>query len=271
MKSTTIMSCLLAAALSGLTAAACQIQIRVACPGDGTSEGIEVCIQGSQEGCVETDAQGIALFHVPELGNYTAHVTKSSLPPGATLTPLKQTIKVLTDTTTYAEFILGGEFCGPPEKGDFCWMTGGGTVGKAKGVPNYSFGGVVYPGCSPKAADGGNWNVVDHATGLHFQGQKIIVDSCGDAPTGSPAVNVRTIYFHGKGIIGGIGGNLDATVPVDFEGRVTDNKEGGAGSDLLYVKVVNEGGTTVLLQIGTSAVPAVISTGNLQIHTTSCN
>jgi hypothetical protein len=59
--------------------------------------------------------------------------------------------------------------------------TGGGTVDKTKNVPNYSFGGVVYPGCSPKAADGGNWNVVDHYTGL----QHIIVDSCSGVPAAS--------------------------------------------------------------------------------------
>ena len=133
------------------------------------------------------------------------------------------------------------------------------------------FGGVVYPGCSPNAADGGNWNVVDHASGLHFQGQAIIVDSCSGVSTKSPKVNVNIIDFHGTGIISGIGGNPDATAPVTFVGRAIDNLESGGGSDMLYISVLDST-STVVLQIGNSvADPAVISTGNLQIHTSSCN
>jgi hypothetical protein len=49
-----------------------------------------------------------------------------------------------------------------------------------------------------------------------------------------------------------------------------DNLESGGGSDRLYLRVTN--GSTVLMQIGNSADnPATISTGNLRIHTTSCN
>jgi len=48
-----------------------------------------------------------------------------------------------------------------------------------------------------------------------------------------------------------------------------DNLESGAGSDLLYIKVTLDAAT--VLQVGNSAAdPAVISTGNLQIHTSSC-
>ncbi len=268
----TIGAGLLAAVLSGLTAQACYIQIRIACPNDSTAKGIRVWVKGSQEGSLKTDNLGIVTFHVPELGTYCAEVDASTLPPGATLSPLKKTIKVLTDNTTYEEFILGGDFCSnPPPEGD-CWLTGGGTIGKTRGVPNYSFGGVVYPGCSSTAADGGNWNVVDHFTGLHFQGQSIVVTNCTDAPTTSPKVNVRTIYFYGTGRIFGIGGNLQEEVEVDFNARATDNQEGGAGSDQLYLQVVLKGTSTELLRIGTSAAsPATISTGNLQIHTSSCS
>jgi len=265
-----VSACLAAVLASTLAANACFIQIRIACPNDRPAVGVEVCVEGSEDGCVLTDDQGIALIHVPVLGTYTATVTASTLPPGATLNPLKQNIKVETDTTTYAEFIIGGDFCSTPPPPGPCWLTGGGTIGKTKGTPDFSFGGVVYPGCSPKAADGGNWNVVDHATGLHFQGQHIIVDGCSGVATKSPRVNVNIIDFHGEGILDGIGGNPDEKIAVTFVGRAVDNLESGGGSDLLYLKVSS--GATTVMQIGNSATdPAVISTGNLQIHTTGCN
>ena len=168
------------------------------------------------------------------------------------------------------DVVIGGDFCSTPPPPGPCWLTGGGTVGKIKGTPNYSFGGVVYPGCSPKAADGGNWNVIDHATGLHFSGQHIVVDSCSGVATKSPRVNVNIIDFHGVGILSGIGGNPEATIAVSFVGRAVDNLEPGGGSDLLYLSVSD--GSSIVLQIGNSAAdPAVISTGNLQIHTSSCS
>jgi hypothetical protein len=146
-------------------------------------------------------------------------------------------------------------------------MTGGGTIGTGKGTPTYSFGGVVYPGCSSKAADGGNWNVTFHAAGLHFQGQSIIVDGCSGSPTSSPKVPVNVINFHGTGILSGIGGNPDATIPVSFVGQVTDNHDGGAGADTIYLNINNG-----LLTIDDGAGgPVLISTGNLQIHTSSCS
>ena len=87
--------------------------------------------------------------------------------------------------------------------------------------------------------------------------------------TRSPRVNVNIIDFHGTGILGGIGGNPDATIPVSFVGRAIDNLESGGGSDKLYLSVSD--GSNVVLQIGNSAAdPATTSTGNLQIHTTSC-
>ena len=265
-----MMSGLLAAAMSCLTVSACLVQIRVACPNDTTASGIRVCIDGSMEGCVTTDSLGIVQIRVPAVGNYTVCVDPSSLPAGATLTPLCKNIKVLTEDTTYVDILLGGDFCSVPPPPGPCWLTGGGTVGKVKGAPNYSFGGVVYPGCSPKAADGGNWNVIDHATGLHFSGQHIVVDSCSGVATKSPKVNVNIIDFHGVGILSGIGGNPQATIAVTFVGRAVDNLESGGGSDLLYLSVSD--GSSIVLQIGNSAAdPAVISTGNLQIHTSSCN
>ena len=264
-----MMSGLLAAAMSCLTVNACLVQIRVACPNDTTASGIRVCIAGSLTGCATTDSLGIVQIQVPAVGNYTVCVDPSTLPAGATLSPLCKNIKVLTEDTTYVDITLGGNFCSTPPPPGPCWLTGGGTVGKAKGTPDFSFGGVVYPGCSPKAADGGNWNVISHADGLHFSGQQIIVDACSGVATKSPKVNVNIIDFHGVGILSGIGGNPDATIAVSFVGRAIDNQESGGGSDMLFLSVSD--GSTIVLQVGNSvADPATISTGNLQIHTSSC-
>jgi len=260
---------LLALGLSGLTANACILSIRVACPNDRTVSGIQVCVDGV--GCATTDDLGVVTIAVGGFGTYTVCVDSSTLPPGATLSPLCQKIKVLSDAPPLLEFPLGGDFCSTPPPPGPCWLTGGGTIDKTKNVPNYSFGGVVYPGCSPKAADGGNWNVVDHYTGLHFQGQHIIVDACSGVPTRSPKVTVNVIDFHGTGIIKANGASSDdGTIPVTFVGRAVDNSESGGGNDMLYLSVSD--GSGVVMQIGTSAAnPAIITTGNLQIHQTSCN
>jgi hypothetical protein len=260
---------MLAAALSTFTADACRLPIRLACPNDTALTGVRVYIPGVGEGI--TDGLGMVEIEVPWLGStYTVCVDETTLPAGATLNKPCQDVTVLNDAPPVLNFTVRGDFCDtPPPPGD-CWLTGGGTIGKTKGVAEYSFGGVVYPGCSPKAADGGNLNVVAHTTGLHFQGQQIIVDSCSGVSTRSPRVNVNIIDFHGTGILAGIGGNPTTTTTVSFVGRAVDNLESGSGSDLLYLRVTD--GSTTLMQIGTSATdPVVISTGNLQIHTTSCN
>lgn len=258
---------LVALGLSAITASACIVTIRVACPNDTARSGIRVCIDGV--GCDLTDDLGFASIQVPQFDTYTVCVDATTLPAGASLSPLCQKIKVISDAPPLLEFDLTGAFCSTPPPPGPCWLTGGGTIDKTKNVPNYSFGGVVYPGCSPKAADGGNWNVVDHYTGLHFQGQHIIVDGCSGVPTRSPKVTVNIIDFHGEGIVDSNGGDGSDKVDVTFEGRAIDNAEGGAGSDQLYIKVMI--GTTVVLQIGDSAAsPATITTGNLQIHQTSC-
>ncbi len=263
-----LMSGLLAAGLSAVTANACLVSIHVACPNDKTASGIRVYIEGVGEDL--TDGAGLASISVPVLGEtYTVCVDASTLPAGATLKPLCQKVKVLDLAPPVVEFVMGGTFCENPPPPGPCWLTGGGTVGKTKGTPDYSFGGVVYPGCSAKAADGGNWNVIDHSTGLHFQGQAIIVDSCSGVATKSPKVTVNIIDFHGFGIIDGIAGNPEAKMAVTFVGRAIDNLEPGSGADMLYIKVSD--GSNTVLQIGASAdAPATITTGNLQIHQTSC-
>jgi hypothetical protein len=259
---------LLALGLSALTVNACLLSIRVACPNDRSRAGIVVCVAGV--GCAPTDSLGVAEITVPGFGDYTVCVDESTLPTGANLQKPCKEIKVTSDAPPLIEFELRGEFCETPPPPGPCWLTGGGTIGKTQGQPNYSFGGVVYPGCSPKAAEGGNWNVVDHFTGLHFQGQQIIVDSCSGVPTRSPKVTVNVINFHGTGRVMPDGASTeDDAVSVTFEGQATDNAESGGGTDKLYLQVKVDG--TVVMQIGTAADPATISTGNLQIHQSSCN
>lgn len=263
MKAKMMMAGLLAAVLPCLTVDACWVPIRIACPNDATSSGILVTIPGA--GRAYTDNLGIAMIEVPAFGSYTVCVDTTTLPAGSTLKKACQGIDVVDFAPPVVNFTLGGDFCGTlPPQGP-CWLTGGGTIGSGK-VPNFSFGGVVYPGCSPNAADGGNWNVVDHNAGLHFQGQAIIVDGCSGVSTQSPKVNVNIIDFHGTGILDGINGQI----PVSFVGRAIDNLEPGAGNDMLFI-VVTDASNNVVLQIGTSAAaPATINTGNLQIHTSSC-
>lgn len=256
--------------LSGLTANACKILVTVACPNDTTAAGIQVCAtSATEQACGLTDSLGVVELTLIASGDYTVCVTQSTLPPGATLSPLCKTVNVpAPDIPGVASFTLGGSFCSPPPVIGDCWLTGGGTIGNGK-KPDYSYGGVVYPGCSPKAAEGGNWNVVAHNLGLHFQGQQIIVDSCSGVPTGSPKVTVNIIDFHGTGIVSGVGGNPAAKVPVTFVARAVDIQEPGHDNDMLFVSVFD--GSGVVLQIGNSATdPAVVSTGNLQIHQSSC-
>jgi hypothetical protein len=260
MKPKIIMASLLAVGLSGLAAYACPVQVRIACANDATSSGIWVVVDNAFY--AQTDSLGIAQLSL-SFGTHNVCVIKDSLPAGASLTPLCQKITIVDYAPPVVVFTLGGTFCSAPPPQGPCWLTGGGTIGKTQGVANYSFGGVVYPGCSPNAADGGNWNVVNHFNGMHFQGQEIIVDSCSGVSTQSPKVDVNIIDFHGLGIVEGLG-------TVTFVGRAIDNHESGGGSDMLYLSVSN-GGATPLLQIGNSKDdPAIIATGNLQIHTSSC-
>jgi hypothetical protein len=269
MKPKFMLSALVAAVLSGLTANACLVQVRVACPNDTPAVGVQVCIVGVA--CALTDDFGIASIKVPSFDTYSIYVASSTLPPGAKLSPLGTKITVTDDAPPLVNFVLSGNFCSTPPGPGPCWLTGGGTIGKIKGGSNFSFGGVVYPGCSPLSADGGNWNVVDHTSGLHFQGQQIFVDNCYGQPTSSPKVNVNVIDFHGFGVIDGIAGNPTGSIPVTFSGHAIDNHDGGAGADQLYL-TVQDASSNTLLQIGNSAAdPATIATGNLQIHTTGCN
>jgi hypothetical protein len=261
---------------AGLCArAGCHIFATVSCPNNGNSApGIVVCatsttIPGQPPTCGVTDGNGFVDLFTPGMDTYMVCVHTNTLPANATLANPCQNI-TCSDLGASVTFDLSGDFCSSPPTNAMCWMTGGGTIGNGR-TPTFSYGGVVYPGCSPHAADGGNWNVIDHDTGLHFQGQHIIVDSCSGVPVNSPKVRVNIIDFHGDGRLMGVGGNPQATIAVTFVGRAIDNNEPGHDRDQLYIQVVDPITHAVLLQIGNSADhPATVSTGNLQIHTSSC-
>jgi hypothetical protein len=170
---------------------------------------------------------------------------------------------VLTVGLLTCAVVQGGGTKPPPgetPKEGACWMTSGGTIGDNDGVPTYSFGGNVYPGCGPDAAGGGNLNVVAHLTGQHFKGLEFVVDGCSGVPTGSPQVTENVIEFHGVGTLTDDSG----TIAVEFVGAAVDHNEPGHDIDTLFLIVTDESGNTVL------SIDAIIDTGNIQIHQSSC-
>jgi hypothetical protein len=276
MKPKRIVAALLVASFAGQMANACHIFVTVSCPKNGNSAAnIMVCavsttITGQTPTCGLTDNTGFVDLFTPGPDTYMVCVDTNTLPANATLATHCQ-IVTCSDPGVSPTFDLSGDLCStPPPPNAKCWLTGGGTIGNGK-TPTFSYGGVVYPGCSPKAADGGNWNVIDHSTGLHFQGQHIIVDSCSGVSDKSPKVPVNIIDFHGEGRLFGVSGNTQGTIPVTFVGRAIDNGEPGHHKDQLFIQVVDPSTSNVVLQIGNSAAdPATVSTGNLQIHISSC-
>jgi hypothetical protein len=250
----------------------------VSCPSGKSAAGIVLTVGGV--GSTATAGNGAYSIDLPDAGTYTICLDVSTLPPGASLVGTNCiTFTVDNGLNQFAniDFTLTGPFCETNPPSGPCWLTGGGTVCKSKGQPDYSFGGVVNPGCSPTAAGGGNWNVVDHLHGLHFKGLDITVVSCSGVPTKSPKVTLNVIDFVGTGIIGGISGNPTLKTAVTFTARAIDNAEGGGGKDQLYLNVVDPAtGNTVLLISSNpkdpdAIAPKTISTGNLQIHQSSCD
>jgi hypothetical protein len=277
MKSKLMIAAFLAACLTGVEVRACNIYATVVCPGGAPAAGVIVsatATDGTGESTWNfTDASGLVHLQLGHPATYIICVDPTTLPAGATIKNGDVCQKMFVPDVgpgVSVEFLIGGDFCATPPPTGPCWMTGGGNIGTGK-TPDFSYGGVVYPGCSPFAAGGGNWNVVDH-TGLHFTGENITVKDCLGLPTGSPKVTVRIIDFFGTGEITGVGGNPQATINVTFVGRAIDNHDGGKGADQLYLQVVDPISNTVVMQIGASAAnPATVSVGNIQIHQSSCS
>lgn len=250
-------------ALAGFTAAACEVEGVVSCPNGATAAGIKVYIIGG--GAVYTDAQGVYQLAAPaSSGQFSICVDTTTLPAGFTIKKPCATFTASALDIAVVSFTLDGPLCAVTPPQGPCWLTGGGTIGKIQGQPAFSYGGVVNPGCSPIAAGGGNFNVLSH-DGHHFKGLLIQVVGCSGVPTGSPPVNVNIIDFVGTG-------TLDGT-DVQFQARAIDAADSGAGKDALYLNVTDFASppnVLMLISAGPGVSPVTVSTGNLQIHTSSC-
>jgi hypothetical protein len=179
-----------------------------------------------------------------------------------------------------------------------CWLTAGGAKFSSitntlvgENGPEHMWGGNVYPGCSPTAGDGGNWNHVANYLKLHFHGTHIVVDRCGNIdgiPPGStsPVTPFNYIEFHGTGTLKGIKGNKADYGTVYFFAHCEDRNEpgssgqrDGAGKDRYFLHVFSNladpnGSTLLLVDVdGNPATvdPVTITDGNMQIHITSCD
>lgn len=271
MKSKIVLLGLTALGLSALTATACIIEGTVTCPNGTTDKRIRVYLTSGPS--TYTNPKGFYQL-VGGSGPNTVCIDTKSLNNKFTVvgSPCQDVIGNPNDIAI-ANFTLTGASCATPPPQGLCWLTGGGTIGADPGTPNFTYGGVVNPGCSPTAAGGGNFNVLDHVTGVHFKGLTITVTGCSGVSDKAPPVPVNIIDFSGSGVIGPLG---NEATPVTFKARAIDNGEPGGGADQLYLEVVDGTGAVVLL-ISTDATnpdvvnPVTVSTGNLQIHTSSCN
>jgi hypothetical protein len=179
----------------------------------------------------------------------------------------------------------------PPPSPGTCWLTGGGTKFDsvtrsyvAEHGPKINFAGNVNPSCSPYPGDGGQWNHVDHDLKLHFQGTAITVDACFPiAEIGgseSPVTPYNVILFHGTGWVQGIGGNKLERTPACFVARAEDRAEPGSKGqrtrlyvDRYFIEITDcdDGGLFEPFGLGTPGEPQPVTTGNLQIHVSSCD
>lgn len=212
--------------------------------------------------------------------SYVSYIQWDTLPAGTVGVVPNIAAFVTTDALRVItnNFLIENPACGARAK---CWLTGGGTIDDGTGQPIYSYGGVVNPGCSAIAAGGGNWNVIWHAANLHFRGLSIEVLTCGNLPgytsgSSSPKTPFNYIDFQGVGTLTGIGGNTANYGTVLFSARAVDLKDGGKQTDLLYLRVYDTANNTLLLISTDQAnaldvAPVAISTGNLQLHISSCS
>ena len=274
MKSTLFAAGLLAVALARTASAHC-INVTVVCPTGQSAAGIKVCATRSDglgpfcghtdaNGLVFDDATGASGICLPSDDTYTFCVDTTTLPAGTTVSDCQT---VLTGFGVSLEFTLSGAVCSTPPPAGPCWETGGGTLDKVKGDNVWTFGGVIYPGCSSFAAGGGNLNIVNHVTGLHFKGENFVVDDCRGVSTKSPKVTVNIIDWHGTGEVTDAAGK---NILVNFVGTFMDAHDGGAGSDGLYIRVTDETGALVFQIGGGPDDLDLLTTGNVQIHQSSC-
>ncbi|MBE0604005.1 MAG: hypothetical protein IH611_10345 [Deltaproteobacteria bacterium] len=247
-----------------------------------------------------TDSNGY--FHITLSSirqGYTALFDIGGLPAGsAVIVPSGNTYSF--DTTNASSIELNGLVSSSSCRAGACWLTAGGVkfdpvlgIRAAENGPRISFGGNTFPGCSPVAGDGGQWNFVDHGRKLHFQGWNIEEVTCGNVsgiPAGStsPVTPYNYIDFRGVGTLKGIAGNKVMHDPVYFFVHAEDRNEpgnenalspgGGDSIDRLFMRVytnpLDPPGTTLFLVDvdGNSGTvdPITITGGNIQIHVSSC-
>jgi hypothetical protein len=299
-------------AFSGATALGCIIVGKVACPNDRIFPQIVVEVTDSSGTVVASERvgqDGLYMITLADAGTFTVKLTdlpagitevKYRINSGAFLDGDSVTIPFAPNSTTTLEWLVDGPACGS------CWLTGGGayidpllrlpmaTQGGKKGKPEHSFGGNVYPGCSPTAGDGGNWNhVTRDGINLHFRGTHIEVVQCGNVtpppPAGShsPETPFNFIEFKGVGTLKGVHGNKADFGTVLFFARAEDHNEPGSkgandGSliDRYYLRVyqVIENVEVDLLVISNGSgatepkdLVVPITDGNLQLHVSSCD
>lgn len=235
-----------------------------------------------------TTPEGFFIVQLPDqTDSYLDYIHPLTLPNGTvSVAPSFATFTISSQNDSATNyFLITNPNCvnpNPPVGAtNACWLTGGGTIRIGTGKPAYTFGGNVYPGCNSQSGDGGNLNVIAHNANLHFQGTVIEVVDCGNVPgipagSKSPKTPYNYIEFTGMGSLKGIGKNKANYGVVYFHAGAEDRKEPGKGSDRLYLRVHTEQGQTLLLISGqpgapTAVAPTPISTGNLQIHVSSCD
>ncbi len=243
-----------------------------------------------------TDSSGAYLIALPDFPASYTMTLGPGLPldaqfisPASNSVPFSLTFEAKTFTQNW---FIGSATC----RAGACWLTGGGVkfepllgILAAERGPKHSFGGNVFPGCSPTAGDGGQWNHIAHGLRLHFQGWAIDEVVCGNVsgiPPGStsPVTPFNYIEFRGTGTLKGIKGNPVFYENVTFFARAEDRNEpgnekaaqpgGGAYIDRYFLRVNAANGDLLLLVDGdgdpNTVDPVTITGGNLQIHISSC-
>lgn len=258
-----------------------------------------VNLDGTFSESVTTGDDGYYYISLPDLPDtFDLTLVRSSLPADPVyVDPSSETVTRSTtdvDWVIYQDWLIDSPTCRPQAK---CWMTGGGTVLDtitglylAQKGKDHSFGGVVNPSCSEEPGDGGSWNHVAHRLKLHFHGQSIRVVRCGNVPgippgSDSPDTPFNFIEYNGTGSLKGIKGDKTNIDVVYFFARVEDRNEPGSRGandgaliDRYYINVYTNpddpvGSSKILVDIDGNAAtvdPSPITTGNLQLHTTSC-
>ncbi len=264
-------------------------------------QGVQVLVTnlaGTYTASGTTDASGHYYVTLDQFADsYQASLDSATLPGDAVVVIPGAVYAFSTDennSSLRVDWLVQTATC----KVGLCWLTGGGTVWDrllgeyvATKDPKQSFGGNVHPGCSPTSGAGGDWNHVDRKNQLHFHGTDIPTVVCGNVPgippgSSSPKTPYNYIEYTGTGWLKGIQGNKANYPLVYFFARAEDRNEPGSNGAKdgalidryflwVYSNPLNPVGSTLLLVDGdrdpSTTDPVPITTGNLQIHVSSCD